>query len=337
MDERTLGELAAPDVSFQTMSIQYPDGQCELKSGLIHLLPKFHGLAGEDMHKHLKEFHTVCTTMRPAGVTEEHIKLKTFPFSLQDAAKDWLYYMPAGSVTNWEGLKRVFLEKFFPASRVTSIRKEICGIKQQDRESLFEYWERFNRLCTSCPYHQINEQLLIQYFYEGLIAIDRQMIDAASGGVLVEKTPAAARQLCLRWLQGRLKGNEKVNMGRNVSTLIEKPAAAIPGKCKDLGTFTIPCVIGNNLFENVMLDLGASINFMHLSVFTSLFIGHLKPTDVVIQLANRSTVQPTRLIEDVLIQVNKLIFPADFYILDMGGEDSNSGATTIILGRPDVA
>ena len=119
MDERTLRELAAPDVSFQTMCIQYPDEQCELKSGLIHLLPKFHGLAGEDPHKHLKEFHTVCTTMRPAGVTDEHIKLKAFPFSLQDAAKDWLYYLPAGSVTNWEGLKRVFLEKLFPASRVT--------------------------------------------------------------------------------------------------------------------------------------------------------------------------------------------------------------------------
>jgi len=70
-------------------------------------------------------------------------------------------------------LKRVFLEKIFPASRITSIRNEICGIRQQYRESLYEYWERFKRLCTSYPYHQINEQLLIQYFYEGLMAIDR--------------------------------------------------------------------------------------------------------------------------------------------------------------------
>jgi len=123
-------------------------------------------------------------------------------------------------------------------------------------------------------------------------------------------------------------------MRRNVFALIEKLAAAIPEKCKDSGTFTIPCVIGNNLFENVMLDLGASINVMPLSLFTSLSIGPLKPTCVVIQLANRSTVQLAGLIEDVLIQVNKLVFPVDFYILDMGGEDSNFGATTIILGRP---
>ncbi|RDY12392.1 hypothetical protein CR513_02824, partial [Mucuna pruriens] len=63
----------------------------ELKSGLIHLLPKFHGLAGEDPHKHLKEFHVVCSTMRPQGILEDYIKMKAFPFSLDGAAKDWLY------------------------------------------------------------------------------------------------------------------------------------------------------------------------------------------------------------------------------------------------------
>ena len=102
MAERTLRELAALDVNHQTLCIQYPDTEApfQLKSGLIHLLPKFNSLAGEDPHKHLKEFHIVCSTMRPQGVPEEHIKLKAFPFSLQTAAKDWLYYLPAGSITS---------------------------------------------------------------------------------------------------------------------------------------------------------------------------------------------------------------------------------------------
>ena len=92
-------------------------------------------------------------------------------------------------------MKKQFLEKFFLASRATSIRKEICGIKQQSGESLHEYWECFKKLCASCPHHQISEQLLIQYFYEGLLPMERNMIDAASGGALVEKTPKAARVL----------------------------------------------------------------------------------------------------------------------------------------------
>ncbi|RDX66591.1 hypothetical protein CR513_54632, partial [Mucuna pruriens] len=68
-NDRTLKELATPDVVYQPWCIQYPQLEqaqtYELKYGLIHLLPKFHGLAGEDPHKHLKEFHVVCSTMRP--------------------------------------------------------------------------------------------------------------------------------------------------------------------------------------------------------------------------------------------------------------------------------
>ena len=60
---------------------------------------------------------------------------------------------------------------------------------------LYKYWERFKKLCASYPHHQINEQLLIQYFYEGLLPMDRNMIDATSGGALVDKTPEAARNL----------------------------------------------------------------------------------------------------------------------------------------------
>jgi len=90
MAERTLRELVAPNMAIQTLCIEYPDldVECELKSALIHFLSKFHGLAGEDPRNHLKEFHIFCTTMRPSRVPEEQIKLKAFPFSLQDAEKD---------------------------------------------------------------------------------------------------------------------------------------------------------------------------------------------------------------------------------------------------------
>jgi len=51
---------------------------------------------------------------------------------------------------------------------------------------------------------------------------------------------------------------------------------------------------------------------MPTSVFRSLHLGDLKPTGVEIHLANRSVVPPLRVIEDVLVRVNNLIFPADF-------------------------
>ncbi|RDX71403.1 hypothetical protein CR513_49256, partial [Mucuna pruriens] len=154
-NDRTLKELATLDVVYQPWCIQYPQLEpaqtYELKSGLIHLLPKFHGLAGEDPHKHLKEFHVVCSIMRLL-IPKDYIKMKAFPFSLDEAAKDWLYLQSA-LFNTWGDMKHTFLEKFFLASRTASIRKEICGIRQHTRETLHEYWERFNKLCATCPHH----------------------------------------------------------------------------------------------------------------------------------------------------------------------------------------
>jgi len=81
MDNKTLKELLAPNVTYQALCIQYPllDVDFELKFALIHLLPKFHGLAGEDPYKHLKEFHVVCNSMKPHRTDEDHIKLIAFP------------------------------------------------------------------------------------------------------------------------------------------------------------------------------------------------------------------------------------------------------------------
>jgi len=126
---------------------------------------------------------------------------------------------------------------------------------------------------------------------------------------------------------------EVVNMGRNMSSLIKKLAVRMPQKCKDPGMLFVPCIIGSTKFDNAMLDLGASINVMPLSVFTTLHLGPLKSTSVVIELANRNTVNHVGVPEDVLVRVDKLIFPADFYILDMK-DDEGMSLTTIILGRP---
>ena len=142
---QTLKELAALDLNQQPLCITFPTLDAtttfELKSGLIHLLPTFHDLASEDPHKHLKELHVVCTSMKPTGVTKDQIKLRAFPFSLKDSAKDWLYYLPSGSIKTRNEMKKLFLEKYFPTSRAANIRKEICGVRQHNGESLHEYWE----------------------------------------------------------------------------------------------------------------------------------------------------------------------------------------------------
>ncbi|KAM1325657.1 hypothetical protein ACFX2H_046334 [Malus domestica] len=201
-DNRTIKELSASGLdNAAPLCIQYPraapdkTAEFELKSSLLHHIPKYHGLSMEDPNKHLNEFEVVCSSMTPVNVDESILKMKAFPFSLLVKAKDWLYELALGTVTSWESMKRAFLEKFFPTSRVILLRKRISGIQQDEGESFPTYYERFKSLVASCPQHQMKEELLLQYFYEGLLPIERQMLDASAGGALVDKTPTAAKML----------------------------------------------------------------------------------------------------------------------------------------------
>ena len=128
----------------------------------------------------------------------------------------------------------------------------------------------------------------------------------------------------------RLADFETVNLTEECSAILQRK---LPQKLKDPGSFTIPCTIGNAIFERALCDLGASINLMPLSIFKRLGLGEACPTTVTLQLADGSLKHPRGIIEDVLVKVDKFIFPADFIVLDME-EDKE---IPIILGRPFLA
>ena len=72
---------------------------------------------------------------------------------------------------------------------------------------------------------------------------------------------------------------------------------------------------------------------MPLSMFKRLKLGEAKPMTISLQLADRSYQYPRGVIENVLVKVDKFLFPANFVILDMEEDDK----VPIILGRPFLA
>ncbi|XP_074298866.1 uncharacterized protein LOC141629829 [Silene latifolia] len=133
-ETRTLRELTTLNLNVQPLCITFPaldDGVTfELKSGLIHQLPSFSGMSIEDPNKHLSDFHIVCTGMKPPAITDEQLKLRAFPFTLKDNARDWLNYLSPGSITTWVGMKKAFLEKYFPPSRSSQLKRAISNVEQ---------------------------------------------------------------------------------------------------------------------------------------------------------------------------------------------------------------
>ena len=62
----------------------------------------------------------------------------------------------------------------------------------------------------------------------------------------------------------------------------------LPPKLKDLSTFTIPCRIGDPLFERALLDLRAGVNLLPYTVYEMMSLRELQPTSITLKLADRS-------------------------------------------------
>ena len=87
----------------------------------------------------------------------------------------------------------------------------------------------------------------------------------------------------------RVSDFEIVNLIKECNAILKRK---LPQKLKDPGSFTIPCTIGNSIFERALCDMGASINLMSLSIFIRLGLGEARLTTITRQLADRSLKHP---------------------------------------------
>ncbi|XP_075473908.1 uncharacterized protein LOC142504957 [Primulina tabacum] len=107
----------------------------------------------------------------------------------------------------------------------------------------------------------------------------------------------------------------------------------IPQKLLDPGEFVVPCEIGGQFVKKTICNSGASVNIMSSSLYEKLELSGIKPTEVILQLADKSVKVPLGSVDNVELKIDKLRFPADFVVLDL----ENSKNVPIILGRPFLA
>ncbi|CAN6447656.1 unnamed protein product [Victoria cruziana] len=148
----------------------------------------------------------------------------------------------------------------------------------------------------------------------------------------IQQVPAYARflkELCTRKRKSR-RVPECVMLSAGTSSLLQK---RLPPKLEDPGAPIISCMLGDIHVERALLDLGASVNVLPGCFYDACGLEGLKPISMTIQMADHSVKRPSRVLEDVLIKIEDLIFPVDFIVLDMEGVDAEH-QTPIILGRP---
>ena len=95
-----------------------------MKNIFPSMFPRFYGKATEDLDEFLFEFDILC---RSYDYTTNAQKLKLFLSTLKDNALHWFMSIGGGTITNWDRMKQVFLEKY----------EEYCNTKDK-REELFK-------------------------------------------------------------------------------------------------------------------------------------------------------------------------------------------------------
>jgi hypothetical protein len=102
-----------------------------------------------------------------------------------------------------------FLAKFFPVSKTNALRARILNFQQSSMETILEAWERLQDYIQACPHHGIENWLVLQNFYDGLIPMSRGHIDAAARGAFLSLTIDGATELINKMVTNQSWGEER--------------------------------------------------------------------------------------------------------------------------------
>ncbi|XP_047978999.1 uncharacterized protein LOC125220910 [Salvia hispanica] len=146
--------------------ITFPEGpridtnNSELRMPLIQRVEQtpFAGRATEDANRHLSKFVGISNTLKLNGVDDDSIRVRLFPFSLTDSAKEWFECMPR--------------EKFI----------------QGHDEPLYEAFARFKALLRKCPNHGFTVDHQVGILYNGFNEKICAMLDSGANGGFIRKS-----------------------------------------------------------------------------------------------------------------------------------------------------
>ncbi|XP_057744970.1 uncharacterized protein LOC130962821 [Arachis stenosperma] len=110
-------------------------------------------------------------------------------------------------------------------------------------------------------------------------------------------------------------------------------SSLLPEKCNDPGLCLVTCLIGGTKFMDCMCDSGACVSIMPLPIYERLNLPPLKRSRSRFVLADKSIVSIVGIAKNVIVNIQGLLFPTDFHILETPPIDPTK-PSSILLGRP---
>ena len=108
-----------------------------IDSHVMSILPIFHSKPSEDPYRHVVELSQVCEINQIHNVSADVMKMKLFPPTLRDRAKDWFLKL-GKEFTSWTEMEEEFLRKYYSVGKTTSVRKAMREFTQGPSETFHQ-------------------------------------------------------------------------------------------------------------------------------------------------------------------------------------------------------
>ena len=141
---RRLSDYARPILQRPVTRIHAPlDRNVNFRIDLhvMSMLPIFH----EDPYRHVEKLSQVCEINQIHNVSANVMKMKLFPATLRDRAKDWFLKL-GKEFTSWTEMEEEFLRKYYSVGEITSVMKAVREFTQGSSETFHEAWKRLRVL-----------------------------------------------------------------------------------------------------------------------------------------------------------------------------------------------
>jgi Retrotransposon gag protein len=82
-------------------------------------------------------------------------------FYLGDKIRNWLRSLDTGTIRTWAQMSNVFLSKYFPPSKTSTLHAQIINFRQRGGEFLSETWDRYQELLRLCAHHGLEKWFIL--------------------------------------------------------------------------------------------------------------------------------------------------------------------------------
>ncbi|XP_070036900.1 uncharacterized protein [Nicotiana tomentosiformis] len=256
------------------------------------------------------------------------------PFSVNDDAKQWLRSLPTGLVRTWEEMTRKSLDKYFSSTKTGKFRREIRNIFQKDTET--DFWDGLTP-ASRRTLSNVDGGPLRKMTSEEIVTI----LDDLSEDANQWPSESAKRRIStgVHLVDANISVQVQLDaMDKEIRKLtiasIQKVLSQMPFYAKFLKEILTK---KRKIEETAVVKLTE-----HCSVILQnklppkkleMEIGEIRSVPISLQLADQKTLIPEGIVQDVLVRVDKFVFPVDFIVVNM----EKNKEIPLILGRPFLA